>query len=314
MILKEEFYYDSRDKETKIHAIKWIPDEKPNAILQISHGMVEYIDRYDDFARFLAERGILVVGNDHLGHGNSIKSKQDYGYFCEKDGNTVVVRDMHRLKKITQEENPGVPFFLLGHSMGSFLTRQYLTIYGKGVDGAIIVGTGEQPDSVLNFGMVFIKIIKTFKGWRYRSNFVKNISFKGYNSHFEPKRSEIDWLTRDEKIVDFYAKEERCQFIFSLNAYYNMFLGIKYLNRDNNLKMMPHSLPILFVSGKEDPVGGYGKLVEKVYEKFREIGMEDVAIKLYEDDRHEILNELDKEIIYDDIYEWMKEKLVKING
>jgi alpha-beta hydrolase superfamily lysophospholipase len=212
-----------------------------------------------------------------------------------------------------QEENPGIPYFLLGHSMGSFLTRQYLTIYGKGIDGAVIVGTGEQPNSVLNFGMVLIKVMKTFKGWRYRSTFIKNIAFKGYNSHFEPKRSEFDWLTRDEKIVDFYGKEERCQFIFTLNAYYNMFKGIKSLNQDSNLKLMPKSLPIIFVAGKEDPVGGYGKSVEQVFSKFGEIGMEDVSLKLYENDRHEILNELDKETVYKDIYEWLKEKLEKID-
>lgn len=309
MITKEEFYYDSRDRETKIHAVKWIPENKPKAILQISHGMVEFIDRYDEFARFLAERDIMVVGNDHLGHGDSVKSKADFGYFCKNDPDTVVVRDVHRLKKLTQEQNPGIPYFILGHSMGSFILRKYIAVYGSGIDGALIVGTGNQSMMLVNAGIFIVKFLKAFKGERYRGELVKKISFKGYNSHFEPKRTENDWLTRDEKIVDFYNGDERCQFTFTLNAYGGMFNIIKYVNNEGNLKKIPVKLPVIFLAGKEDPVGDYGKGVTAVYERFKALGLEDLSIKLYDNDRHEILNELDRDNIYNDIYNWLDSKL-----
>lgn len=309
MVTKQELFYNSRDNATKIHAVKWIPTGKPKAILQISHGMLEYIERYDEFATYLADRGYLVLGNDHLGHGKSVKSPEDYGYFSEKDGNTIVVRDIHRLKKMTQEEYIGVPYFLLGHSMGSFLARQYIIRYGTGIDGAIIVGTGDKSNFIINTGLLITSFLKTLKGGHYKSKMVKNISFMGYNNHFEPKRTANDWLTRDESIVDKYENDKFCKFDFTVNAYNNMFKGMKFIKPDNNLNQMPKNLPILFAAGQEDPVGGYGKEVTAVYNKFKEIGMQNITLKLYKDDRHEIINELDRESVYEDIYNWLEEKI-----
>ena len=143
MSRKEEFYFDSRDGEHRLHAVKWIPEaQKPVCVVQIIHGMTEYVDRYDEFADYLAKRDILVVGDDHLGHGKSVREGETYGYFCREDAATVLVRDEHRLKKMTQEQYAGVPYIILGHSMGSFILRNYLTRYGSGIDGAVIMGTG----------------------------------------------------------------------------------------------------------------------------------------------------------------------------
>ena len=142
-MIKEEFYFDSRDGESRIHAVRYTPDDgNVKGIVQVVHGMAEYVERYENLAEFLTARGILVTGEDHLGHGKSVAEGGTYGYFCEQDPATVVVRDVHRLKKITEESYPEVPYVILGHSMGSFITRNYLCRYGKGVDGAVIVGTG----------------------------------------------------------------------------------------------------------------------------------------------------------------------------
>lgn len=309
MISKEEFYYNSRDMESKIHAIKWIPEGEIKAVLQIAHGMVEYIDRYDDFARFMAGQGFLVVGNDHLGHGKSVKTDDDYGYFCKKDADTVVIRDIHRLKKMTQSENPGKPYFLLGHSMGSFFTRKYMTIYGTGVDGILILGTGNKKMSDVSLGLWVANLLSKIKGDRYRSEFIKNLSFKGYNSHFKPNRTENDWLTRDEKIVDAYNAEKMCQFTFTCNAYATLFKILKYINNDFNTDKIPKNLPIYMAAGEEDPVGGYGKEVKMVYDNFKGIGIEDVTLNMYPEDRHEIINEIDRDKVYRDILKWLNLKI-----
>ena len=145
LMIKEEFYFDSRDGENRIHAVRYTPDDgNVRGIVQIVHGMAEYVERYENLAEFLTKRGILVTGEDHLGHGKSVSEGGSFGYFCEQDPATVVVRDVHRLKKITEEQHPQVPYIILGHSMGSFIARNYLCRYGSGIDGAVIVGTGMQ--------------------------------------------------------------------------------------------------------------------------------------------------------------------------
>ena len=146
---KEEFYFLSRDNETKIHAVKWIPDTEPVCILQVVHGMAEYVERYERLAKLLTDNGILVTGEDHLGHGKSLGADGCKGYFCRKDAATVVVRDVHRLKKTVQEQYPGIPYLIMGHSMGSFILRNYLCRYGTGIDGAVVMGTGMQPKAMV---------------------------------------------------------------------------------------------------------------------------------------------------------------------
>ena len=208
MVKKEEFYYDSSDNKTKIHAIKWIPKGEIKSVLQIAHGMLEHMERYDEFANYLALNGILVAGNDHLGHGFSLQKEEDRGYFCQGDANKVVLDDIHNLRNILKKEYEEAPYFMLGHSMGSFLIRQYITIYNK-IDGAIIVGTGQQPYAAIKGGMILTRVIASLKGWRYRSLLVNNLAIGKNNKRFEPARTPVDWLSKDEKKVDEYICDKK---------------------------------------------------------------------------------------------------------
>lgn len=305
MAHKEDFYFNSASGTTKIHAVRYIPDGEIRAILQISHGMVEYVERYESFALYLNSKGILVTGNDHLGHGKSINSRDELGYFAKEDGNHAVLYDLYQLTQITKEKYPGIPYFLLGHSMGSFYARQYLCEFGHELDGAIIMGTGCQSLALVQAGRLLTSLISLFKGWHYRCEFVNNMAFGSYNKKFEPARTSKDWLSKDEAIVDKYVADEYCNFIFTLNAYYNMFTGISRLYNKKLLSQMPKSLPVFFVAGEDDPVGDFGKGVLKAVDMFKNTGMQNVKVKLYPTDRHEILNETDFRQVYDDLYTWL---------
>lgn len=306
--MKRNFYYKSKDNKTQIHAIEWIPDGNVNAVLQVSHGMVEYIDRYDEFARYLCERGYYVVGQDHLGHGESVQSEDYHGYFHDGDGNECVLGDIHELRQITKEKYPDIPYFLLGHSMGSFLTRQYIKMHGEGLAGVIIMGTGNQPLALVKLGKMLCKIVAGIKGWNYRSQFVNSMAFGGYNRRFTPARTPVDWISRNEDNIDRYVKDPWCTFVFTVNGYYHMFRGMEQLAKKENFNRIPKTLPVFFVAGQDDPVGSFGKGVERVCRKYRDGGIQDVSIKLYKDDRHEILNETDRFDVYEDLYQWLESK------
>ena len=309
--MKNEFRYASRDGVTEIHAIEWKPEGEVKAVLQICHGMVEYIDRYDAFAQYLCEQGIYVTGNDHLGHGQSVQSEEYYGYFNEKQGNQFVIGDIHKLREMTQQKYPDVPYFMLGHSMGSFLLRQYLTMYGKGLSGAIIMGTGDKGAFILDAGRALCRIIAAFKGWKYRSTFINQMGLGGYNRKFEPGQTDKDWISSDPETCRKYIADPLCSFTFTVNAYYHMFGGMKVLAKKESIQKVPKELPVFFVAGADDPVGSFGKDVKRVYERYVSAGIQDVRIKLYEGDRHEILNETDRQQVYEYLYNWIIEILAK---
>ena len=304
--MKREFTYPSKDGRTQIHGIEWIPEGDVRGVVQIAHGMVEFIGRYDRFARVLAEHGFYVTGNDHLGHGKSVTGESKLGYFAKQNGNLCVIADMHHLREKTARTYPDVPYFLFGHSMGSFLVRQYIEMHGEGLAGAVIMGTGYQPKQTLNAGILLTNILAKTKGDHHRSNLVNNMALGSYNKSFEPARTPADWLTRDEAIVDAYVAEPLCQFIFTVNGYNNLFRGMRYAQEPQNLAKIPKDLPVLVVSGAKDPVGNFGKGPEQVAQSYRETGIRDVTCKLYPEDRHELLNELDKETVDGDILSWFE--------
>ena len=284
------------------------PSVKPRAILQISHGMCEFIERYENFAEFLNQQGILVCGNDHLGHGASVDSPEDYGFFAEKDGWKCMVKDLHRLTWLMKKKYPKTPYFLLGHSMGSFLARAYLSAYPDELDGALIVGTsGSNP--VMPAALPVTKSAIVVKGKRYRSQAINDIAFGTYNVKFRPRRTEHDWLTRDEDTVDTFEADPRCTFIFTLQGFLDLFSTLKFVSDKRWPGTVSKDLPILLLSGQMDPVGQYGKGVQEVYDRLKAAGIKDLGIKLYEGCRHEILNETNKETVYRDILEWINQHI-----
>lgn len=307
---KENFCFESRDGVTKLHAICW-RDEKqsPKAILQIVHGMAEYIDRYDEFAVFMAERGFIVVGDDHLGHGESVGENGTYGYFCKKDPATVLVRDEHRLKKLMEEKYPGIPYYILGHSMGSFIARNYLCKYGSGIDGMIIVGTGNQSKKLLRASKMIAGITGFFCGEKKVAKMINALAFGHYNEAIEKPKTNVDWLTKDEDIVEKYILDEKCGFTFTVNGFKGLFELIYRLQDPKNFENIPKDIPVLFLSGEDDPVGDYGEGVIRAKNALVRAGLTEVSMKLYPKDRHEILNETDREAIYADTYEWLASRL-----
>ena len=308
---KEEFYFDSRDNDTKLHAVRWMPDsENVAGIVQIVHGMAEYVERYEELAAYLTDRNFVVTGEDHLGHGKSVPEGGQQGYFCKQDPATVVVRDVHRLKKMTQELYPGVPYFILGHSMGSFITRNYICRYGTGIDGALILGTGMQSAGLLLASKTVAAIEGAFRGQRHVSRMMDKAAFGAYNRRIAEKRTDYDWLSRDEERVDAYIADPDCGFVFTVNGFKTLFELISRAKKPENLRKIPAELPIFMASGAEDPVGNYGKGVEKAYRSLQGVGVRDLTLKLYPEDRHELMNEPDREQVMADIAEWLTKHLV----
>lgn len=305
----EEFFFDSRDGISKIHAIRYTPDNgEIKGVYQIIHGMSEHFSRYEDIAEFLTDRGFVVTGEDHLGHGGSVAEGGLKGYFCDVDPATVVVRDVHRLKKMTQELYPGVPYFIMGHSMGSFICRNYIFRYGTGIKGAVIMGTGNQSKALIGVSKFVAGFQKLFLGDKHPALFINNLAFGGYNKRIESPRTPFDWLSVNEENVDKYIQDPDCGFLFTVNGFRTLFELISRLLDKKNLEKVPGDLPLLFVSGAEDPVGEYGKGVIKAKEALEAAGVKDIELKLYPGLRHEILNEDEKDLVKEDIYAWLQKR------
>lgn len=313
--MRKDFTYPSSDGKNNIHGIIWrsYEERKPEGILQIVHGMSEYVGRYEGLAEFLVDHGYIVAGNDHLGHGESVSGKEDFGYFGE-NGNAHLISDIHALRCRLQLEYPGVPYFMLGHSMGSFLIRQYIAAsdegeditYSHGLAGTIIMGTCWQPGAALAFGKTVCRLQSVFKGWRGKSGLVNAFSFGSYLKRISGAVSKMDWLSSNHNNVEKYIADPRCGFSFTLNGYYNMFTAIQKAQNINRMRMIDSDMALLFLAGTEDPVGGYGEQVRKTFVKYKENTGCICDIKLYDGDRHEILNEDDKDEVYGDILAWMR--------
>ncbi len=305
MINKTDFTFPSIDGLHQVHAVRWEADDVPKkGIVQLTHGMCEYIGRYTDFAEFLCRNGYIVTGHDHLGHGQTAVNPDELGYFGESDGFMLLVEDVDGLRKLTQEKYPDLPYHLLGHSMGSFVSRIYITKHAEGLASATLVGTGNTPQFVVDIGRKLIGSEIEKHGRRYRSEKVNNMAFGSYGKEFVNEGVENAWLSRDRAIVDKYNADPFTQFMFTAGAYDDMFLGLVYLNNMDNIKKMPRDLPVLITAGDRDPVGNFGKAVKGLYETFKEIGMKNVELKLYHEGRHEILNEINRAEVYDDMLAW----------
>ena len=290
----------------------YLPEtENRRGILQIAHGMAEYLERYEPFIEFLLEHGFIVCGEDHIAHGNSVSSPEELGHIPGKEGWRKMVKDMHTLTRRMQQLHPGLPYFVLGHSMGSFLLRAYLIQYGEETSGAIIMGTGNNPAAVCNAGIGLCSLIGAVKGSDYRSPFISKMMFGSYLKRIPEPASSNDWLSVNPENVKKYDADPLCGFPFSVSGNANVMRLLKFVCAASWPTQVPKKLPILVTSGEEDPVGHYGKDPAKVALLLEKAGCEDVTLKLYRGDRHEILNENDRETVYADILAWLEDKLPK---
>lgn len=304
----KELKISSTDNKNKLHVYIWETDKKPNAIIQISHGMQEHLGRYKEFAEYMVSKNVLVIGNDHLGHGLTAK-EEDFGFFGSENSKTVV-DDLHAVTLYAKETyGSDIPYFLLGHSMGSFMARRYLMTYGDELSGAIISGTGSQPAPVLSFGIFVARLTSMIKGDHHKPELLKKLAFGTYNNRIDNQKTESDWLTKDEAIVEKYNNDKFCTFDFTANGYETLFEAIAFIQKKSNIAKIPKKLPVIFISGKEDPVGNYGKGVEKAYDDMYSAGIEDLDLILYHDGRHEMLNEVEREGVYEDISKWIEKHI-----
>lgn len=302
---KEVLFQSANGKDT-IAAVLY-PVENPVGIVQLCHGMTEHIARYRWLAGRLNAAGFLVCGHDHLGHGKSAASEEDLGFFHSCDGYRYLVQDVHQLRQKVQEEFPGLPYFLLGHSMGSFITRLYLTEYGKGLAGYLCCGTsGTNPQVKLGIGLATLLI--ALKGERYRSERLHRLSNRGYNARFEGD-SGNEWLSRDPAVGEAYAKDPFCTFAFTNSAYRDLFRLLDRVSTQEWYDAVPKDLPVILMSGAMDPVGNYGKGVREVHRRLCAAGVKDVQMKLYPECRHELHNELNKEEVVQDMVRWLESHL-----
>lgn len=303
----EEYIFKSSDKVSDIHTVIWKPQtSKIRGVIQISHGMSEHVYRYEQFAKYMTDNGFIVCGNDHLGHGK-FNTKQK-GFMGEKDGYKYMVEDLNQVYNFMIVQYPGLPYFLIGHSMGSFLARYYCTLYGNELDGVIFSGTkGSEP--TIEFGLLLCNIMIFLGKGKSESKILNKVSFSSYSTKILSKKTDFDWLCSDENIVDEYIKDENCGFVFTYYAFKDLFKLLKYISASSFYKDFPKTLSTYLFSGAEDPVGNYSKGVKEVYKKLVDEGVSDVSIKLYEKGRHEMLNETNKLEVFDDVLKWIVSKI-----
>lgn len=306
---KEEFYYKSEDGKTDIHAVKWLPDTEPKAILQIAHGVTEYIERYEELAKYFTNKGFIVCGNDHIGHGKSIAKDGKKMYFGKKGSWNWAVKDINQCQKIIMENYTDLPYYMLGFSLGSFLLRTYLIDYETMLDKAIIMGTGTVPKMQIKLAEFIVNNEAKKVGEENTSPTIQKLTFETYNKNFAPNRTKYDWLCSNEESLDEYIKDPMRGEDFTAGLFRELLAGMEYTNIDKNIQKINKDMPIIFVSGDKDPVGNQSKGVIQAYNKFKKMGLKNVDIKLYKDLRHDILHEKCKNQIYEDIYNWLTKKV-----
>jgi len=305
-MITKQLKLPSSDGITTLNGYIWSPEPevKARGILQMNHGMCEHIGRYAVYAETFTAAGFIVVGHDHLGHGRSVRSQEYRSYFSEKDGYKKVLKDMHSVTEEARKQYPGFPLFILGHSMGSFMLRRYLTQYSRDVDGAVIMGTGWFSTATADAALGIAKLAKLFKGEFYRSRLLPAITLEAYNKQFAPNRTPHDWLAKNPEVADAYAQDPLSGIPFTTSAYVDFFRVIRLLTLGKDLEKIRKDLPVLVISGADDPVGG-ANAVEKVAEQYEKLGLKDVSKVIAPGDRHELLREADGPEQIQKIIDWM---------
>lgn len=304
--MRKDTFTFKTDDNIDIFTHRWLPDKGDlKGVVQIAHGMAEHAARYGEFAEFLVKNGYGVYANDHRGHGKTAGALENVGYFADSNGWDAVLKDMHQLTLEIKKDYPASPLFLLGHSMGSLLARDYASRYGDSVKGVILSGTAADPGFLGNLGIIIAKTSGKLFGKRAKSPLLDKLSFGAFNKEFKPTRTKFDWLSRDEESVDKYVEDPYCGGVFSAGFFYDMLKGLKKVYSKKNIQNIPRSLPIFFISGEKDPVGKFSRGVKKTIGMFKDAGLGKVDFKFYPDARHEILNEINREEVYLDILGWI---------
>ena len=304
--IHRDITFPSSDGKNTIHAELFVPsDNNIKGVVQIAHGMMDYIGRYKGMADALCKAGYALAGNDHLGHGDSVATPEDYGFFASRGGYNYVIDDVKKMNDLIRKEIPGVPVVLLGHSMGSFISRLYAVKYSDSIDGLIIHGTAG-PNPATGAGLLLVKLLRAIKGERYRSKFVCSLADGGYNKSFDPAEGSGAWLTRDPSQVADRVGNPKNDFIFTLAGYKDLFNFLGDCNSSRWFRQFPKNLPTLVISGAEDPVGGFSKGVRYVYENLNKQGA-NVELKLFEGARHELFNETNREDVFTYLIAWLED-------
>lgn len=285
-------------KNYPVHLYVWDEVENPKAVVQLVHGMVEYLARYDEFAKYLNANGFIVLGDDHRAHGKTA-GKQNLGIAPEEDCYWDTIEDLKLINKFAKEKY-GLPIYIFGHSYGSFLTQGFLQQASDSVQGAILSGSAFKNGIDSKIGRMIANVQCAFCGKDKRANFIKKMSFDAFDKEFSPSVS-FAWGNRDNAEREKYLNDEMCVFVCSLGFYKSLFNALKVICKDKNLDKIRKDLPIYIISGDCDPVGKYGEDVKKLYDKYKKIGIKNVDMKLYEGARHEILNEINKKEVYGDV-------------
>ena len=306
MEIVSEYFFPSSEGKTLIHVNQWTPvGREIIGVVQIAHGVAEYGARYAPFARFLCDHGFAVAANDHLGHGQSVIEGCPMVYLGEKDGWRHVVDDMEELRCRTAKAFPGKPYFLFGHSMGSFLSRTHLIRYPGTLTGCLLCGTGHQSAAVIAGGKLVADHETKRLGRKAYSVRADDLAFGSYNKAFAPARTRFDWISASEANVDAYIADPLCGGDTTLGLFRDMLDGLGCITKQSNIDKMDKSLPVFFIAGDQDPVGSMGKGVEKACGCFKKAGLKDVSLKLYHGLRHEILNEASRQYVYKDVLDWL---------
>lgn len=307
-IMQEPISFASTDTETTIRGYIWHDEScaKPRGIVQIAHGMAEHIGRYDDFARFLASKGFIVGGYDHLAHGDSVSDDVPWGGFDPRDGANHLIEDVHRMRSLMLARTPaGLPYFVFGHSMGSYIMRDYIARHGEGLAGAILCGTGYIAPIVSKAGNALARAMSAIRGKNYKSKLLDHMGVGAFNKVIDDARTEADWISASQENVDRYLADEKSGFMFPAGGYATLTALTREACSPATIQAVPHGLPLLFIAGAEDPVGSMGEGVRKVAAMMQEAGVQDVEVEIYAGMRHEILNEDDHMRVYDDVAAWL---------
>jgi alpha-beta hydrolase superfamily lysophospholipase len=290
------------------HAWIWQPaTQLVKGVVVVAHGMAEYARRYVPLAHELAKRGMAMAALDHIGHGATCTNPELRGTFDPKAGAQQLIQDVQALRLIAQAKFPKVPVQALGHSMGSFIIRNFIAQYGEGLAGCVVMSTGQQPLASLVAGNLVVNALAARKGWNHRSPFVDKLGVGGYNKRYknEGAKTGNEWLSRDPESVAAYTNDPDCGFMFSLSGYATLFSLVAGAQNPSNIGRVPKTLPILVIAGDADPVGNYGKAPAQVAADFTKAGVEDVDLVIYPEARHELLNETNREEVLKDVADWL---------